>query len=131
MSRAHPHDLYRPTRYDGLLSLAILGLSVWMVFPLSRTLATRSGTASVYADGHLVYRLDLTRDGNALLLDGALAVEVRDRRVRVSQSSCPCKLCQQMGWIGRASESIVCAPNRVLIVIGAGGQSSECDAVSH
>ena len=55
--------------------------------------------------------------------EGKTVVEIRDHRVRVTESPCQNKLCIKQGWI--ESGAIVCLPNRVVITIG--GQGNESD----
>jgi hypothetical protein len=38
-------------------------------------------------------------------------------RVRVTESTCPDKICVRTGWISRPGQSIVCLPNRVVVRI--------------
>lgn len=38
-------------------------------------------------------------------------------KVRVTESTCPDKICVRTGWIGRPGQSIVCLPNRVVVRI--------------
>lgn len=48
---------------------------------------------------------------------GKVIIEIKDRRVRVRESSCPDKVCVKTGWIKRSGEIIVCAPNQITIRI--------------
>lgn len=77
----------RPSRYDYLLTLVILGLSVWSFFLLSRRLSQRETMAQVYCGGTLMHQLDLTVNREVAIADGAMNLEIRDRKIRVMRSS--------------------------------------------
>jgi len=51
--------------------------------------------------------------------NGEVAIEVREGRVRVAESSCPQKICVKTGWIDKPGQSIICFPNKVLVAIEA------------
>jgi len=61
---------------------------------------------------------------------GRVVVQVKDGKVRIVESSCFQKICVNTGWIDKASQNIICLPNRVLVTIEAKG-SSKVDAVSY
>jgi hypothetical protein len=44
---------------------------------------------------------------------GKLTIEIKDKKVRVKESSCPNQVCVKTGWINKSGEIIVCAPNEV------------------
>ena len=48
---------------------------------------------------------------------GKVIIEIRDKKVRVKESSCPNQVCVKTGWINRNGEIIVCAPNEVTVRI--------------
>jgi hypothetical protein len=66
-----------------------------------------------------IYPLDQDRE---LFITGPLGqteVVIRNRRVRITSSPCPNKLCIHMGAIRRSGEMIVCVPNRISVrVVG-------------
>jgi hypothetical protein len=47
---------------------------------------------------------------------GNTTIEIKDRKVRITDSPCNNKLCIKQGWI--TSGSIVCLPNRVVVTVG-------------
>ena len=47
---------------------------------------------------------------------GKTIVEIRDKKVRVVDSPCPNKFCIHQGFVSKGS--IICLPNRVVIIIG-------------
>jgi hypothetical protein len=44
-----------------------------------------------------------------------MAVEIKDRKVRIKEAHCPNKLCIMEGWISRGA--IVCLPNKIVVKI--------------
>ena len=48
---------------------------------------------------------------------GGVNVEIRDKKIRVTSSNSPLKLCVKQGWIGSVGESIIGVPDRLLIQI--------------
>lgn len=57
---------------------------------------------------------------------GIIMIEIKDGRVRVIESTCPLKICMEMGWIKNKGEQIVCVPNRILICI----EGEQFDAIT-
>ena len=76
------------------------------------------------------YPLDEDRIFSVQGVHGVLKVEIKEHRVRVISSSCPYQICVDTGWISRANEQIICAPNRVFISIKAEQEKKGIDAVS-
>ncbi len=56
-------------------------------------------------------------------------IEIKDGYVRMTEASCPDKLCVKQGWIRYNYESITCLPNKVYVRIS-GGEEGELDAVA-
>ncbi len=48
---------------------------------------------------------------------GMIKLEIRDKKAKVIESSCPQKICMKTGWIENKGEQIICVPNRVIIRI--------------
>lgn len=78
----------------------------------------QSGSVLVEVNGKPVYILPL--DKNRILSvegpDGNTTIEIKDRKVRITDSPCSNKLCIKQGWIH--SGSIICLPNRVVVTVG-------------
>ncbi len=95
----------------GLLAVAILGLGV------VRYMSGGVDTVLVQVDGREVIRARLSED-RRFSADGPLGsteIEIKDNRVRVVASPCRKKICVNTGWIDKPYQTIVCAPNRVVI----------------
>lgn len=46
-----------------------------------------------------------------------VVVQIQDKKVWVSETHCPLKLCQKQGKIGQVGQQIIGVPNRILIEI--------------
>ncbi len=95
----------------GLLAVAILGLGV------VRYMSGGIDTVLVEVDGREAIRASLSED-QSFSVDGPLGsteIEVKDNRVRVVDSPCRKKICVNTDWIDKPYQTIVCAPNRVVI----------------
>lgn len=60
--------------------------------------------------------------------DYTLTVEIQGKRVRVKESTCPNGVCVSSGWISKPGQTILCAPNKVLIQI-VSNQEGEVDGI--
>jgi hypothetical protein len=126
----------RPSWGDYLLTLALLGLSVWSFFPLSRAVAGNARLAQVYHEGRLIRQLDLTDNRRVDVADGKMTLEVSGGRIRVLKSDCAGGVCMRTGWISHPPQTIVCAPHRMAVAISGGrappaDEASKCDAIAY
>jgi hypothetical protein len=48
---------------------------------------------------------------------GKVIIEITDNKVRIKESSCPNQTCVKSGWISNIGETIICAPNRIILKI--------------
>jgi len=85
-------------------------------------------------EGEQRYSLDTDRvivvEGPA----GETVVRIEAGRAWVEHSDCPGKLCQNMGRIDSAGESVVCVPNEVYLTVenetGSGADREAVDAIT-
>lgn len=80
---------------------------------------------SIEIEGKVRYRylLDTDRTLTVESSYGRLTVEVKDKRVRVFDASCPNKLCEHQGWI--TSGAIICLPSRIAVIVGGSWNSQD------
>ena len=104
--------------------VVILGVSICV---LSYSLVWQDGAAEkviVKRGGEIFAELDLLYD-RQIDVPGPLGVtrlEVRARRVRVVSDPGPRQYCVLQGWLSRAGEVAVCAPNQVSVqIVGSQG----------
>jgi hypothetical protein len=71
----------------------------------------------IEVNGRSVYVLPKDKDRTVSVEgpEGVTVVEIKDQKVRVTESPCHNKLCIRQGWI--ESGAIVCIPNRVVVTI--------------
>ena len=77
------------------------------------------------------YRYSLTKDQIIHVNgdNGETEIEIKKSKVRVLSSTCKNKDCIKRGTIEREGESIVCLPNKVVILIKGSGEE-DIDAIS-
>ncbi|NLD60407.1 MAG: NusG domain II-containing protein [Clostridiales bacterium] len=119
-------------RNDVFLLLAVLALSGALFFAL-RANSGPAGIARVYHEGDEIAELSLSGPGEFRWEDGDdyVLVRVEDGRARVTEASCPDKLCVNTGAVSRAGAAIVCLPNRVSVVLEKPGDAEQLDAIAY
>lgn len=103
---------------DGFLIVFLLVISISAIAFMDRFSGGDSVRIEVNGKDHGIYPLSENR---IITVNGPLGktvVEIKDRRVRVVSSPCQNKLCVHQGFVKRGS--IICLPNRVVIIIGKG-----------
>lgn len=90
--------------------------------------APSPAAVEVWRDGRFFGRFSLSQE-QIVQVGQDYCIEIRGG-VRVAETDCPLKLCQQMGWQSLPGRTIVCVPNRVVITIVSGNEP-EYDAESY
>lgn len=90
--------------------------------------------AEIYVDGKLQYVYPLQEEQKLFFVDtpiGGVDVEIKDKRIRVTTSNSPLKLCVKQGWISTPGENIIGIPDKLLIQITGNtvGTDDDMDAV--
>ncbi len=109
-----------------LLALVICGAS----FPL----AWRAGIAEkavIRRGGEVFSEIDLSRNRRIDIPGplGVTTVVVDRRRVRVASDPGPRQYCVRQGWLARAGEIAICAPNQISVEIR--GNKQAYDSLSY
>ena len=109
--------LKRTTTADKILLSVLILLSFSGIIFIKEVLP-KGRTVQIEANGRPVYVLPVDKDRTVSVEgpEGRTVVEIKDHRVRVTESPCHNKLCIGQGWIG--SGVIVCLPNKVVVTIG-------------
>jgi hypothetical protein len=125
-------DMYKTSKYDYLLVIGIVLISVGTLFSFKKQDSGRQ-EAMVYKNNILVKEIELPVIGTKYFpLDKAdIEIEVQGQSVRISKVSCPLKICQHAGWISSSWQTITCVPNRVLIKIAGVSKDTLCDSVTY
>ena len=78
------------------------------------------------AGGQLVVQIDGVKvasyslegsDGDFLLNDGTNTIRITDNKVKMIASDCPDQICVHHKEISKNNETIVCLPNKVVLII--------------
>ncbi|MGE5529423.1 MAG: NusG domain II-containing protein [Patescibacteria group bacterium] len=118
-----------------LLVLVLSALAFAALHPLAAR--GRARFAQVEQGGRIIRRIVLPQDGEPLRISVDLAAKVRavlyvrEGKVRIlpmPKTVCPRAICSHSGWIRRPGETLVCAPNR--LVVRMIGDGAKLDAVA-
>lgn len=107
-----------------VIGLVLLG-SVAAIFIMNRS--DGGPLTAVICCGDIRHEFSLDEDGS-FRFDGIDAeFEVKNGRIRLTESACPDKICEKTGYIGSSGQSIICVPNKITVsVVG----SDECADVT-
>lgn len=106
-----------------IIGLVLIG-SIAAVFVMSRSGGSRT---AVIRCKDVRYELSLDKDG-VFRFDGVDAeFEVKNGKIRLTNASCPDKLCEKTGFIGSSGQSIICVPGKIAVSVA--GANESVDAV--
>lgn len=77
-------------------------------------------TAEISVEGKVIVRINLAETQNktfCLSENEHIIYEIKDGRIRITESDCPDKICKNKGFISKSGESIVCMPNKTIVEI--------------
>ncbi len=119
-----------------LIIAAIAALSFAAII-LHGFLLSGAETAVIYKNGEIVRELDLSgiTEPVEFTIEGdngeTNTVRAERGRIRVTEASCPDKICVDRGWIDNGVIPIVCLPNKLTIEIRGGvDKADQIDAVT-
>jgi hypothetical protein len=104
---------FRPLRIGDIL---IIFFFLLFAFFLPRNKGEKV-IISVDKINDFVYPLNQNREITVNGKLGEAKVVIRDGRVRILDSPCPLKICENKGWISKKGDCIICVPNRIVIRI--------------
>lgn len=122
--RVDQKEIHTMKKADGILILCMMVLCLVLLIPLFWH-HKEARTAVVRVRSEEVLRIDLSQDGDYSVdgTNGAVNIEVRNGKVRVSQENSPHHYCSKQGFVGSSTVPIVCLPNETVITIeGADGE---------
>lgn len=98
--------------------IVIAALAVFVPALIFRGASAKSGSnAAVFHNGEQTALLPLDKDGVYPFEEYGVTVEIKDGKVRISDSDCPDKICEKTGFITSPIQAIVCLPNRISVRI--------------
>jgi hypothetical protein len=111
-------SLFRPGDW---LVAALATVFCAVTFPLAWT-GGAAEKAVIKRGGEVFAELDLSRNRRIDVPGplGITAVAVENRRVRVVSDPGPRQYCVRQGWLERAGEIAICAPNQVSVEVQGG-----------
>lgn len=105
----------RQRRNDRLLGVCII-LAAILCLGIYRMTCRTGAEAVVYINGERTAAYPLWEDAQ-VLLNGTNLLVIRNGMADISEADCPDKLCVRQAAISRTGESLVCLPNRIVVVI--------------
>lgn len=125
------------TKYDKVLIIVVLIISLSFIFISGRKIINYSNVyAEIFIDGKLEnkYTLDNNFEKTITIETeyGINIIEIKDKKVKMIESSCPDKLCIKQGEAHSPGQLIVCLPNKLVVEItGENDDEDEIDSISH
>ncbi|MFH1282702.1 MAG: NusG domain II-containing protein [bacterium] len=111
--------------YDKTLICVLAVLCI--IIPITVNYASSPGhSAQVIYRDKLIKIIDINKDSvfKIPINKGDVKLEVKDKKIRIIDSPCAQKICVRSGWISAGGQCIICAPNRILIVIKSSEQTN-------
>lgn len=125
------NEIKNTTRADRILLVSLIIVSVFGIFAVQEAMP-RGSDVIIEIDGKPAYVFPLYEDRTIPLhtSGGNMLVEIKEKKVRVTESDCPKKICVLQGWV--SSGAIVCLPFKVVIIVGSGssGLRKGIDAIT-
>lgn len=113
---AEKGSFYKINSSDLIIIILILIVSIGIIF-VQFGQNRQASEAFVYYQGKLLLQINMNKNNVYNLSDAKMKIEVENRRIRISESDCPKRMCMRKGWIQTPGDVIVCVPNKVLIEI--------------
>lgn len=106
----------KPIKVIDIIVICILLLAIIVCCIL--TIPSKDGeNVYVYERGNLIGTYSLKSNNVIILLDGKMILTIENNNVKVSYSDCHNQICLKTGEISKVGERIVCAPNKITILI--------------
>jgi hypothetical protein len=103
---------------DPILALLLIALAVWGWLGPGKSGEVSDGAVVRITSADTVRAVAVPDRGRVIKVAGPLGetlVELKDGRVRITESPCPHRFCIRTGAIDRPGAPIVCVPNGVLV----------------
>ncbi|MBE6143893.1 MAG: hypothetical protein E7177_07935 [Erysipelotrichaceae bacterium] len=123
----------KPNKHDIFIGSFIIVLIVSLIISVLSLKNSDDHYVYIKYDGQVVHQMDLYKDEVYVLekeeykdLLGDFEVTVKNGKVFISENTCPQDFCKHVGEISFKGQSLICAPNRIVVEIGE-KLESECD----
>ena len=117
-------SFFHRTDWLAVALLLAVSLGLWAFLFFSRS--EEHLQAEIYCDNVLIETISLPAEDRRIPLpEKQLTLELKDNRIRVSETGCADKTCLRTGFIEKSGQTIVCLPNRVVVRITGGGAPEE------
>ncbi|TDT57297.1 NusG domain II-containing protein [Fonticella tunisiensis] len=109
----------------------IIGGFIYNYFVFSNKIGN---TAVIFVDNNIVKKISINSENKVYdfkFKDQIGYVEVKDGAIRMLEMDkriCPEGICSDTGWISKSYQSIVCLPNKIMVIIE-GQENEELDAI--
>lgn len=105
----------------GIIMIAVICLVIQFLMPQSK------GKLIVQIDGERIATYPLEEDIEFEINNGTNRVKIYDGKVQMSRADCPDQICVHHKSISKNHETIVCLPNKIVLIIES-EKESEVDA---
>ena len=125
----------KPNKHDIFVGSFMLVLIISIVISLVSYKNSDDHYVFIKYDGEIVHTMDLHNDEHYILetgdekypdLLGDFEVTVKDGKASITKNTCPQSFCKHLGSIDSRGQSLICAPNKVVVEIGA-NSVGDCD----
>ena len=106
-----------------IILIVIIIFALILLLFVIKTIKTKGKYVIVRLDGKIVNVYNLSENGTYVLNNGTNILCISNFKAYLLSATCPDKLCVKQGEIDEISESIVCLPNKLSIVIS---NNKEC-----
>lgn len=109
-------SLQKVTVFDFITILFFIFLTIISFFVVyEKNTLSDSNFVVVQQNNKVVYNDDISKERE--LKFGNVVVEIKNKKVRIKESSCPYKICVHTGWISNPYQQIICVPNKTVVKI--------------
>ncbi|MBI5207975.1 MAG: NusG domain II-containing protein [Candidatus Firestonebacteria bacterium] len=106
---------------------------VFIIFILTKLFWTDISPefVNIEIDGNPYKTLNIDKNSIVELkgITGIIRIEIKNKKVRIINSTCPNQICVKTGWIEKTGDILICLPNKLVVKIS--GIKEEIDAKSY
>jgi len=126
--------LFKTTSWDKILIFLVVSISI-IIFILIHYSSSKENYnyILVIKKDNITEKYNLSKDRILTIStkNGNMKIEIKNKKVRVIESNCPKNICVHTGWIKNVYESIICAPNKILITLEKDNGVPDYDSITY